>query len=48
LYEALPALYVAVGTCAALGLDPTGGKLSGLLLAIAGLVIFKLRRAYRR
>ena len=48
IYEALPHIYVAAGTLSALNLDPTGGKLSGALLAIAGVVIFKLRRNYRR
>lgn len=48
IYELLPYLYLAGGSAAVLGLDPTSGRVSGALLIIAGLVIRSMRKAYRQ
>jgi hypothetical protein len=48
IYEALPYLYLLVGTTAAAGVDPTAGRISGLLLITAAIIILKLRRDNRR
>lgn len=48
MYELLPYGYLSLGSMAAVAVDPTWGRLSGLLLlAVAGYVI-KLRADYRR
>lgn len=48
LYELLPYLYFAIGIAAATNLHPLFGRVSGLLLVAAGLIIWRLRRAYRK
>lgn len=48
IYEALPYLYFFGGITAALGLDPTSGRFSGILLIIAGLVIYEMRQRHRQ
>ena len=47
IYELLPYIYFIVGVLSLFGLDPTGGKISGALLASAGAIIYKLRKDYR-
>lgn len=47
-YELLPYLYVIVGLLALLNLETSGVKGCGFLLATSGLLIFKMRRDYRR
>jgi len=48
LYEALPYVYVGVGSVVIYALDAFIGKLSGVLLISAGVVIGHLRFVYRR
>lgn len=48
LYESLPYAYVLLGVLAVAGVDPVPGRLSGLVLLLAGLHVFRLRRAYRQ
>lgn len=47
LYEALPYIYIAAGALTAGLLRNAGGTISGLLLILAGVIIWKLRRDYR-
>lgn len=48
IYEALPYFCMGVGVAAVLGLDPTGGRLAGLVLLGVGYHVFRLRKAYRK
>lgn len=48
LYEPLPYLYAAMGLAALGMLDSWMGKLSGLMLISAGVVVWNLRFIYRR
>lgn len=48
LYEPLPFIYAAMGVVALLTLEAGVGKISGVLLISAGIVIWKLRFTYRR
>ena len=48
LYELLPYLYFAIGLAAATNLHPLFGRVSGLLLVGAGLIIWHMRRTYRK
>lgn len=48
IYEPLPYLYTLMGVIATFVLDELVGKLSGLLLVSAGLVVWNLRFTYRR
>lgn len=48
IYEPMPYLCMACGAASVLGLDLASGRLSGLLLSAAGIVIFMMRREYRR
>lgn len=48
IYEPLPYLYLLIGAAAAAGVDPTPGRISGLLLVGAAIVILKMRRESRR
>jgi hypothetical protein len=48
LYEPLPYLYVLMGLIATIVLESLIGKISGVLLISAGLVIWNLRFTYRR
>ena len=48
LYEPLPYLYVLMGLIATYVLDAAIGKMSGVLLISAGVVIWQLRFSYRR
>jgi hypothetical protein len=47
-YEVLPFLYILAGTASVMGLDISTGKISGLLLMSAGVVVYWLRLSYRR
>lgn len=47
IYELLPYLYILIGLFSVSGFDVTGGRLSGALLMVAGVLIFKMRRDYR-
>lgn len=47
-YEALPFLYVILGAASLVGLDGILGRLCGLLLVAAGVIILKMRIEYRR
>lgn len=48
LYEPLPYLYAGMGGVAFVLLDSIIGKLSGILLISAGVVVWRLRFIYRR
>ena len=48
LYEALPYLYAVTGVAATVVLDAWVGKLSGLMLISAAVVVGHLRFVYRR
>lgn len=48
LYEPLPYLYALAGIASIIMLDAFVGKLSGVLLISAGVVIWHLRFTYRR
>lgn len=48
LYEPLPYLYTLAGIATVVMLDVLIGKLSGILLISAGIVIWHLRFVYRR
>jgi hypothetical protein len=47
-YEALPCLYVICGAAALIGVDGILGRLCGLLLVAAGVIILKMRIQYRK
>lgn len=47
LYEILPYVYIVVGALALIGVDITVGRLSGILLLTAAIVIIKMRRDCR-
>ena len=47
LYEGLPYLYIISGLSSIIGLDTPGGKLCGLLLMTAGIVVHQIRARYR-
>jgi len=47
IYEALPYLYLAGGIGAFFGIDIMPGQVSGLMLAFAGLLIWRMRKRYR-
>lgn len=44
LYEILPPLYLVVGAVAATGIGPGYGRLAGVMLIVAGIIIWRLRR----
>lgn len=48
LYEPLPYLYVLVGIITAYSLDILLGRISGLLLISAGVIVWHLRFQHRR
>jgi hypothetical protein len=48
IYEALPCFYVICGCASLLGIDGFLGRLCGLLLASAGVIILKMRIQHRR
>jgi hypothetical protein len=48
LYEPLPYLYFAVGLVTMFKLNMLTGRLSGLLLVSAGVIIWHMRFQYRR
>lgn len=48
LYEALPYFYFVFGLFASFSTDPTYGKIAGLMLVGASVVIHKMRKAYRK
>ena len=48
LYEPLPYLYALAGIFSIITLDAVIGKISGVLLISAGVVIWHLRYTYRR
>ena len=48
IYEALPAIYAGAGVFTLLDLDPMVGKISGVLLILASLIIYSLRNQYRK
>lgn len=43
IYEVLPYLYVGSGVASILNLDVMSGQVSGALLLLAGLIVYKLR-----
>lgn len=47
LYEILPPLYLIVGAVAATGVEPNYGRVAGVMLAVAGVIIYRLRMDYR-
>jgi hypothetical protein len=47
-YELLPYLYFSIGIAAATNVDPSFGRLSGLLMAMTGVYVWRLRRDYRK
>lgn len=47
IYEPLPYLYLLAGVTAAVGFDPLVGRISGLLLIMAAILIILMRREYR-
>jgi hypothetical protein len=48
LYEPLPYIYALAGIASIIMLDVTFGKISGVLLISAGVVIWNLRYTYRK
>lgn len=44
LYEILPPLYLVVGAAAATGIGESYGRLAGVMLIVAGFIIWRLRR----
>lgn len=48
IYELLPYLYFSIGLAAATNTSPAFGQLSGAILAVIGLSIWRMRRNYRR
>lgn len=48
LYETLPYLYFIVGALSVAGLDVSAGRMSGAMLVGASVIIFKMRRDYRK
>lgn len=48
LYEILPPLYLIVGAVAATGIEPRYGRIAGIMLAVAGVIIYRLRMDYRK
>jgi len=48
IYEALPAIYAGAGAYTFLTLEPTVGKVSGILLMLAAVIIYNLRKQYRK
>ena len=48
LYEILPPhIYLIVGAVAATGVEPNYGRIAGIMLAVAGVIIYRLRMDYR-
>lgn len=47
-YEILPYLYLLVGILAVFNTDPIYGRIAGVLLALVGLVIYRMRLSARR
>lgn len=47
LYELMPAIYLIVGILAAAGFDPKYGRAAGIMLAVAAIIIWRMRRKYR-
>lgn len=43
IYELLPFLYFVVGLLATFNTDPIYGRIAGILLALVGVVIYKMR-----
>lgn len=47
-YEALPFVYTGLGLASILNIDLISGRLAGALLFAAGVIIFTLRKEYRK
>ncbi len=47
-YEALPVIYVILGAASLAGIDGILGRLCGVLLVAAGVIILKMRIEYRK
>ena len=48
IYEALPFFYVILGAASLVGIDGILGRLCGVLLVAAGVIILKMRIEYRK
>lgn len=48
IYELLPYLYFSVGLAAATNVSPSFGRASGVILALIGITIWRMRRNYRK
>lgn len=48
IYELLPYLYFSVGLAAAFNVSPSFGRASGVILALIGITIWRMRRNYRK
>lgn len=47
-YQVLPCLYVILGAASLVGIDKILGRLCGLVLVAAGVIILKMRIQYRK
>lgn len=48
IYEALPFLYTGLGLASIMKIELVSGRISGALLFAAGVIIFTLRKEYRK
>ena len=48
IYELLPYLYFSIGLAAATNVSPSFGRASGVILALIGITIWRMRRNYRK